>query len=523
MPYRLVYDPRPDLPRLAWLASIDRAEKRIQIICGPAVERREQWLVEGVWDGRFEEGRFHDSLAFFGSGLRAEGDKVYISASSASVDRVLFCEMDGRLIASNSLILLLAHTGARLDDQHDYWKDTLSILRGMDRYDPRFRVIHPSLDYFEQLYYQNLVLSPQGLCFQARDRELEPKLENFDDYHGALFGCLSRIWENLASPQRQAPLTPLVTVSEGYDSTAVAAMASELGAETAFVGNSVDPPLYGLIDKRANTSQVWRWNEDAGPIARTLGLRELSINGGRASIGPDELYFLAGPYPKRHSSPWSELAFHGMAAYIEKNCQAAVVFTGYHGDMVWGLNTPDKYVADVVRRKDLSGLNLTEIRLKAGFINAAVPFIMARRIERIMAISRSPEMAPWRVHTDYDRPIPRRIAETRGVPRRAFGQEKKFVADRYMWPVNPDLQREFFGRLRARQGIGRGRVYLEYAANLAPAQALLRLLGISKSRKDYFFMGPEIDLYYLMNHWAVEKLTKRTAAVLARGGAGRSC
>ncbi len=34
-------------------------------------------------------------------------------------------------------------------------------------------------------------------------------------------------------------------------------------------------------------------------------------------------------------------------------------------------------------------------------------------------------MAPWSLASDYNRPIPRRILEEKGVPRESFGQVKK--------------------------------------------------------------------------------------------------
>ena len=37
-------------------------------------------------------------------------------------------------------------------------------------------------------------------------------------------------------------------------------------------------------------------------------------------------------------------------------------------------------------------------------------------------------MTPWSVGGGYDRPIPRRIAESAGVDRQAFGQRKRAVA-----------------------------------------------------------------------------------------------
>ena len=39
-------------------------------------------------------------------------------------------------------------------------------------------------------------------------------------------------------------------------------------------------------------------------------------------------------------------------------------------------------------------------------------------------------------------------------------------------------------------------------------------LGITMPRRDYWFFGPEVDFFYLMNHWATARLAERTAALL---------
>jgi hypothetical protein len=44
----------------------------------------------------------------------------------------------------------------------------------------------------------------------------------------------------------------------------------------------------------------------------------------------------------------AELVFHPMATHIERTCQAAAVFSGYHGDKMWDANLPSKYVNDQI-------------------------------------------------------------------------------------------------------------------------------------------------------------------------------
>ena len=57
-------------------------------------------------------------------------------------------------------------------------------------------------------------------------------------------------------------------------------------------------------------------------------------------------------------------------------------------------------------------------------------------------------MEPWRVHTNYDRPIPRRIAEEAGVPRELFGNKKRAAATLAvnLSDVAPDLFRMLVAR-----------------------------------------------------------------------------
>ena len=78
-------------------------------------------------------------------------------------------------------------------------------------------------------------------------------------------------------------------------------------------------------------------------------------------------------------------------------------------------------MSEGIIRKGHGGLDLSELRLKSGFIDVAVPFLYAASIKSIVAVSRSAEMAPWRLGTTYDRPISRRIVEGAGVPRNRFG------------------------------------------------------------------------------------------------------
>ena len=91
-----------------------------------------------------------------------------------------------------------------------------------------------------------------------------------------------------------------------------------------------------------------------------------------------------------------------------------------------------------------------ELRLVQGFIQLPLPFMGARHKQDIVRITESFEMEPWRVANEYDRPIPRRIAEEAGVPRHLFGQSKMASVVIFPPPAIPfskTLRREFFNYL----------------------------------------------------------------------------
>jgi hypothetical protein len=153
---RIEYVSNERLPKLGWFARLELARDRISVAHGESVECNDEWMIEGVWDGPFADGKFHESEHVFGSGIRLQDGAAHFVPSRALVDRILYCVDGDDLLASNSLPILLAMTGARLDLRHDYRTEARTIMKGIDAYDPTFRVVHPRIACFYQLYYRPL-------------------------------------------------------------------------------------------------------------------------------------------------------------------------------------------------------------------------------------------------------------------------------------------------------------------------------------------------------------------------------
>lgn len=300
------------------------------------------------------------------------------------------------------------------------------------------------------------------------------------------------------------------TLSRGYDSACVSVLARRLGVDQCFT-----------TDRSNNALPRWMSggaaDDDGGPIADILGLATVRMSQRRPVSRDNEFFFLAGTA----SSP--ELVFDGMCQHIEGTRQPAVVFTGYHGDKVWDADPPKEYLTDEVIRQDISGLGLTEVRLKAGFINVALPFIGARDIAQLVEISRSDEMRSWRLGGGYDRPIPRRIVESAGVPRALFGMRKRAVVNNSAFPMTTERRREFLAFIKRARGVRSWMIHvttrLEMAAYLilrARAYARLgkahRRAGVASRRVKLI---PELNLPSLRYVWATEELCGQFRQILA--------
>ena len=502
------YDRVTGFPKLGWLAHYDIHKQIIKVLHGSSVECRDTWMVEGVWDGDFKSGEFHRSENFFGSGIRIDSGDVYFVASSAMTDRLFLVEDPNVITVSNSLVLMLAYTGATLDPSHDYRHETMSILGGVSRYTRQFKVSHPKISEFLQVFYENIVISDVLIRFETRTKRI--KIDSFEEYYGMLHGCLSRIGKNYASTDRKMPMKAFSTISSGYDSTAVTSMVKDIGVTTCFSSKKAD-------------SWVPRWflsysADDGTRAARALGLKVKYLNLAPSRVTEDEVYFLATNIAKFWESSLGETIFHSMAKYIEENCEAAVVFTAYHGDKVWDVNTGEKYLTNEIVRPGTEGLSLSEVRLKSGFVNVVVPFILAVNIQDIYAVSHSEEMHPWRMFNAYDRPIARRIAETAGVPRDSFGLRKKQVASYYRYPINPNLRKQFFDFLKQEYNLSSQFAYFNNALNQT-AMFLKKIcihLGLTTQGDRRSIFWRSIDMRFLMWVWATRVLTERMSDILKK-------
>lgn len=213
---------------------------------------------------------------------------------------------------------------------------------------------------------------------------------------------MAAIFTNAKSPARIHHYRPIVTVSSGYDSNASAALASEAGCKEGIT--FAQARQKGQSDSGAQTGKL-------------LGLQMKEFN-------RDEYRYKAG-FPEAEFLTVGDLGQELVMKTFENVLPERMLIIGTHGDTIWD-KLASKVEQDIICETTPGGC-LTEFKFRVGFALVPLAYFGCINHPSIHRISNSPEMAPWSLGNTYDRPIPRRIIEERGVPRSLFGQRKRQV------------------------------------------------------------------------------------------------
>jgi hypothetical protein len=391
---------------------------------------RDDWFCEAAWPGSFEAGDFDQTDLLAGTGGRIREDSIAFAAPGNTIDRVVSLQTSHGLLVSNSLPCLLAVSGATLDPSYPrYYEDFATIVRGLSAFK---QTVSTSQGPIRLTLYGTLVWNGYEAASSIKPAVIR-NLRSFAQYERFLHENLSALAQNVTDLKRLCSFRFLATTSSGYDSPAIATLARTTGAEEAVCIDT---------DRLGNA-------EDGQRIAALLGLRPIVIarEAWRELDGVEVLFIAADGTSE--AAPLSG---------ARDKLSGRVLLTGYHGDKVWAKHVQD--LSDQVVRGDPSGLSLSEYRLWAGFIHCPIAFWGVRQIADINRVSNSQEMRPWDVPGDYSRPIPRRIVESAGVPREAFGMSKRVTAvafSEFLTPAALAQYREWLARNRG-EWLRRGRM-----------------------------------------------------------------
>jgi hypothetical protein len=435
---QIVYHPDDRLPPLAWVATLSRDREALAVRHGILVETSERGFFEGAWAGDFGGWRPDLDEVAFGSGAIVVTDEVRFISSLATTDYLFYAasEREGLRIA-NSLALLLAVIGDRLDPAfRNYAEINNTVMLGADRHE---RVIPTRAGSVRRLMSHNLHVGRDGGPREVA-KPMPPRFANYAAYAAYLRGSYERLAVNARDPRRRHGMRIYSTQSRGYDTTAINALAAPMGLDGVFTVKQGKGG--GAFADARGERQV---SDDGTEIAAILGLGPIIPLERRAFERDftDEVLYHAGIHECTDAN-LKQAAGHIAAP--------ALLLTGAFGGETWYTRacwpwTQDLYTNEALPASDLGLHGLGEVRLRAGFVQVAIPCIGNRRRADVNAVTESAEMAPWRLGTSYDRPIPRRLAEEAGVPREMFGQKKIASAVEFtppQIPQHPALRAEYF-------------------------------------------------------------------------------
>lgn len=394
---KFIYHYSKTLPRLSWGVMMTKNNGNIDVFHGHWVETNSNFFVEGAWEGVFEKGEFDKSSLLMGSGGKIQDNYVVFSTPNHTIERLHVIRKKDKLFISNSLAFVLTMAKESLDINYlSYESDFSTISKGI--YDYKSCIPLKGNEKLEIYYYCNLLIDSE-LNINKTIKLESAQFSNYKEYHDFLLSSLKKIADNAISDKRKIKYDVISTISAGYDSAACAALATELGCKTAVTFNH--PKKY---------------TEDSGEeIARILGYKNIikkSADGYLKNNSLIEAEFLSS----------GDLGSTMSYSSFEEEFKQKIVLTGFFGDSVWNKNS--KRINSVILRTSPISNSLYEFRLRVGFIYIPVPIFGCTNHEAIHNISNSEEMQKWSLGNDYDRPIPRRIVEEKGVRRDLFGIKK---------------------------------------------------------------------------------------------------
>lgn len=394
-PWRFQIEPSLSLPPLAWVARIRNTV--VQVTCGRSVRLDESGVFEGTWSGPPDLGAAARATTVFGSGILVDGRELVIVTPAHMLEPVyLATESDGTLVVSNSLVGLLCATRRDLDPKILYTTLFGSSNRGLSH---AVVSVPTTTDPITVNFFENITVNIDAST-TVRPKPREAPFRDFADYRDRLIEHVRSAFEN--APDYQ----PAVAMSSGYDSTAAAAVGVRAGC------------------RRALTFRTgWPWAgyqgeaDGADVAAQALGL---SIE-----------HFDRLAYQQLPDAPEAEFLATGLTGEdvvfrsMEQALPSTLLMTGFWGGAAWrGKNRAN------LSRIDLSGASMGEFRLRVNMIHVPMPYIGGLQQRSLSAVRSSPEMRPYSVGGAYDEPVARRLAEEAGVPRAAFGVQKRAVSQK---------------------------------------------------------------------------------------------
>lgn len=513
-----------DLPRLAWCARLSRRTSTILVEHGPWIETHELFFIEGAWDGIFEAGKLGEATVVLGSGGCVESGEAVFCTTSHTMERLQSVTVGDDFFISNSFAYLLTATGDSLDVNYRFYeRDFMTFLKGRGK---ATRTIQTARKREIKLYYGEKIRVDSGLNVQTEPFPDTSAFDTYESYIAVVDDLIVKLHRNATAQRRHMRYEPLSTISSGYDSPACTVFAKKTGCKQAIT----------FLEARTARNAFSRPPKDPYDSGEQIA-KYLEV---------DVETFRRDAWLAREDFPEAEFLATGsggddtVVASAEQRLAGTILFTGFLGDTLWGLDATADELAestDYVYKFPAGGA-LGEFRIRVGFVHLPVPLLTFTRHADMHRISRSAELAPWRIGNGaYDRPVPRRLVETSGVPRAIYAQEKKAITEPFWLAYDAGTMQEMMSP-HSHQDLAAyatsaavlrrlsmlSRIKMRWGLLTAPIAPALNWYNFKLEKKLGIRLFPRLrtgqfrtsvlfsTLAGLKFHWAIEKTTSRYIA-----------
>ena len=361
------------------------------------MRREPDGFFDGTWVGEPGLSSVLVSTTTFGAGMVIRDGELYVVPAGHTCEGVYLCRPaadEPTLYVANSIAALLEATGLALVKGEDYISRFIKLAEGLPFSPIEIPTSGAPLQFY---FYENCRVIADGRV-EVVPKPREKPFASYADYLARLERATAQLFAN--APHYE----PVIALSNGYDSTAMAVVAARNGLKAALTFAHVRPSR----QDEADTS-------DSGEgTAKRLGLEAKVIDRVSYMSRSDlpEAEFLAT------GGPGEDVANKAM----EPELRRRILVTGDVGAALYRYGRPKR---SDLWRLDLSGSSMTEFRLRVDFIFVPLPVFGMTQIPSLQEITLSDEMKPWSIGTYYDRPIARRIGEEAGgLPRGSFAATK---------------------------------------------------------------------------------------------------
>jgi len=389
------------LPKLAWCSLLKVGSNEITVYHGSMVEVSSDFMVAGAWSGSFDHEGFAAACSMSGTGAYLSGDSVCFKSSSDYFSPLFTIKKDGCLYISNSIVFAMSASGEEPHPLYPFYAyDVIRIIRAGQ--DGIGGTLPTNSRHKIHVYFMSSLRVDRQLTLTQESLPSKPDLNTYEDYHDLLVSELRGLIDNAEDSKRKQAVAALCTTSRGYDSVAVTSIAAKAGCSRSVTIN----------DSRATNPE-----EDNGTeIGHLLGMQCTTY---------ERWSYLDLPEFAEHYLAFTGLGNTPVYASMIADLHNSLVLVASNAEELWSsecfilserIHNP--------KMRSLSGLNDLEFRLEIGYLKFDPSFIEVTQNRKIAEISTSDELKQWSIGGEYDRPIPRRIAEESGIPRHFFGMNK---------------------------------------------------------------------------------------------------